>query len=86
MKNSHVWLARTGVVLFLLVLFVPSSAISGGGRGFWLFVGAALCLLYVWKEQRLFQKSADPSWADLLPKVWAPGLVILLTPVFAWLR
>ncbi len=87
MKNApHVWLARIGVVLFLIVLFAPSASISGGGRAFGLFVGAALCLMYIWKEQRLFQKSADPSWADLLPKVWVPGLVILLTPVFAWLR
>ncbi len=86
MKNSHVWLARVGVFLFLLVVFMPASVISGGGRGFWLFVSAALSLMYIWREQRVFQKSADPSWADLLPKVAAPGLVILLTPVLAWLR
>jgi hypothetical protein len=86
MKNSHVWLARVGVVLFLFVVFLPASAITGGGRGFWLFVSAALCLMYYWKEQRLFQKSADPRWSDFLPKVAVPGLVILLTPVLAWLR
>ena len=86
MKSTHVWLARVGVVLFLLVLFIPAAMVSSGGRGFWLFVAAALCLMYIWKEQRLFQKSASPSWADLLPKVTAPGLVILLTPVFAVLR
>jgi len=84
--NAHVWLARFGVFVFLITLFMPASAISGGGRGFWLFAGAALCLLYIWNEQRLFQKSPSPSWADLLPKVAVPGLVIFLTPVFAWLR
>jgi hypothetical protein len=42
--------------------------------------------MYIWKEQRIFQKSASPSWADLLPKVMVPGLVILLTPVFALIR
>ena len=86
MKSTHVWLARAGVVLFLLVLFMPSAAISAGGRGFWLFAAAALCLMYVWKEQALFRRSADPSDADLLPKVWVPGLVILLAPVMALLR
>ncbi|MBK7661523.1 MAG: hypothetical protein IPJ28_21450 [Betaproteobacteria bacterium] len=84
--KQHVWLARCGVFVFLLALFMPASAISGGGRGFWLFIGAALCLMYIWKEQRIFQKSASPSWADLLPKVMVPGLVILLTPVFALIR
>jgi cbb3-type cytochrome oxidase subunit 1 len=86
MKSTHVWLARVGVVLFLLMAFVPSTSVSPGGRGFGLFVAAALCLMYIWKGQRIFQKSADPSWADLLPKVAVPGLVILLTPVFAFLR
>jgi hypothetical protein len=86
MKSPHVWLAYVGVVLFLLVLFIPASMVSPGGRGFWLFLAAAMCLAYIWKEQRLFQKSASPSWADLLPKVTVPGLVILLTPVFALLR
>ena len=86
MKNPHIWLARIGIVLFLLVLFIPATMVSSGGRGFWLFVAAALCLMYIWKEQRLFQKSASPSLADLLPKVVAPGLVILLTPIFAIIR
>ena len=86
MKNPHVWLARVGVVLFLLVLFVPTPALSSGGRGFWLLVAAALCLMYIWKDQALFRESPDPSDAVLLPRVWVPGLVILLAPAMAPLR
>lgn len=86
MKNTHAWFARVGVVLFLLMLFIPSASISGGTRGLGLFVAAALCVLYVWNEQVLFRKGTERSWADLLPKVTVPGLVVILTPVFAVIR
>ncbi len=86
MKNTNAWYARVGVVLFLLMLFIPAASISGSARGFGLFIAAALCVLYIWNEQVTFRKRSDPSWAELLPKVTAPGLVVLLTPVFAIIR
>ncbi len=61
MKNPHVWLARVGAFAFLIALFLPASAISGGGRGFWFFAGAAFCLLYAVKEWSLHRRAADPS-------------------------
>jgi hypothetical protein len=84
-KSQHVWFARVGVVLFLVLLFSPAS-VSASGRALGMFLALALCAAYCWQERQLFLKSAEPSYADLLPKVMVPGLVVLLTPVIVLLR
>ena len=45
-----------------------------------------MCVPYIWFEPVLFRKATTRSWADLLPMVMAPGLVVLLTPTFAIIR